>query len=88
MPVCGTHRRTGRRWLTPPGTSLDAELDPVGPGGRRTVAAADFFTGPFTTVRRQEEPLAEVRVPVLPEHTVVGFSEHRRTHASFASSPR
>jgi carbon-monoxide dehydrogenase medium subunit len=65
-------------------TALGAELALAGPDGRRTVAAGDFFRGPFATDRRAEELLAEVRLPVLPTGTRVGFAEHRRTHASFA----
>jgi carbon-monoxide dehydrogenase medium subunit len=64
--------------------ALDAEIDLLGPAGRRTVAAGDFVTGPFTTVCRPEELLAEVRLPALSDGTGVGFAEHRRTHASFA----
>jgi carbon-monoxide dehydrogenase medium subunit len=48
------------------------------------VAAGDFVTGPFATVRWPEELLAEVRLPTLPDGTSVGFAEHRGTHASFA----
>jgi carbon-monoxide dehydrogenase medium subunit len=65
-------------------TALDAELELVGPHGRRVVDAGDFFTGPFATARRPDELLAEVRLPLLPAGSVVGFAEHRRTHASFA----
>jgi carbon-monoxide dehydrogenase medium subunit len=65
-------------------TALGAELELAGPDGRRTVAAGDFFRGPFATGREAEELLAEVRLPVLPPGTRVGFAEHRRTHASFA----
>jgi aerobic carbon-monoxide dehydrogenase medium subunit len=65
-------------------TALGAEVDLTGPDDRRTVTAEDFFHGPFVTGRRPEELLTEVRLPVLPPGTRVGFAEHRRTHASFA----
>jgi carbon-monoxide dehydrogenase medium subunit len=65
-------------------TALGGVLHLAGPEGERTVVAEDFFTGPFTTVRRPDELLAEVRLPHLPRSTAVGFAEHRRTHASFA----
>jgi carbon-monoxide dehydrogenase medium subunit len=65
-------------------TMLEAQIDLAGPDGRRTVAGEHFFTGPFTTVRRPEELLAEVRLPVLPAGTGAGFAEHRRTDAKFA----
>jgi carbon-monoxide dehydrogenase medium subunit len=42
--------------------ALDAELAVRGPGGERTVAAADFFTGFFQTAIGPDEMLVEVRV--------------------------
>ncbi|OJZ71945.1 carbon monoxide dehydrogenase [Mycobacterium paraffinicum] len=64
--------------------ALGAEVDLLGTGGHRTVHAKDFFTGPFSSVRRPDELLVAVRLPLLPDGTAVGFVEHRRTHASFA----
>jgi aerobic carbon-monoxide dehydrogenase medium subunit len=40
-----------------------AEVDIAGPGGRRTVPIAAFFTGPFTTTLDQNEILTEIRIP-------------------------
>ncbi|AGL18988.1 xanthine dehydrogenase family protein subunit M [Actinoplanes sp. N902-109] len=65
-------------------TVLGAQFDLAGPGGRRTVAAEQFFTGPFQTLRQPEELLAEVRLPALPAGTGAGFAEHRRSHAKYA----
>ncbi|WP_250033837.1 FAD binding domain-containing protein [Paractinoplanes maris] len=62
---------------------LGAELDLAGPDGRRTLTAEQFFTGPFTTARRPEELLVEVRLPALPAGTGAGYAEHRRSHAKF-----
>jgi carbon-monoxide dehydrogenase medium subunit len=42
--------------------ALDAELAVRGPGGERTVPAADFFTGFFQTAIGPDEMLVEVRV--------------------------
>ena len=67
-------------------TVLDAQLDLAGPEGRRTVAAEQFFTGPFTTVRRPEELLAEVRLPLLPAGTGAGYAEYRPHQVKFAQS--
>jgi aerobic carbon-monoxide dehydrogenase medium subunit len=64
--------------------AMDADFELAGPRGRRVLRAAEFFTGPFTTARRADELLAEVRLPLLPPECAVGFAEHRRTHASFA----
>ena len=42
--------------------ALDAELVAHGPEGERTIAAAAFFTGPFSTALGPQEVLAEIRV--------------------------
>lgn len=43
--------------------ALDASFVIAGAGGRRTVAAADFFQGVFSTALAEDELLVEVRVP-------------------------
>jgi aerobic carbon-monoxide dehydrogenase medium subunit len=43
--------------------ALDASFVIAGAAGRRTVAAADFFVGVFSTVLAEDELLVEVRVP-------------------------
>jgi CO/xanthine dehydrogenase FAD-binding subunit len=45
--------------------ALDASLVAVGPGGRRIIAARDFFLGPYTTGLGADEVLTEMRLPVL-----------------------
>jgi carbon-monoxide dehydrogenase medium subunit len=45
--------------------ALDAEIVVQGPGGRRTISAAEFFTGLFTTALASDELLVEVRVPAV-----------------------
>lgn len=57
--------------LLAPVLALGAELVIAGPGGRRTVAAAEFFEDFFTTSLQFEEILVEVRVP---KHT--GWQAH------------
>lgn len=64
--------------------ALDAELELLGPGGRRTVGAGDFFRGPFATAREPDELLTGVRLPLPDGNTGAGFVEHRRTEASYA----
>ncbi|MDI6099397.1 FAD binding domain-containing protein [Actinoplanes sp. NEAU-A12] len=59
--------------------TVGARLVLTGPDGRRTVPAEQFFTGPYTTVRRPEELLIEARLPVLPAGTGTGYAEDRRT---------
>ena len=46
-----------------PMVALDAEFEVAGPGGRRRIAAADFFQDLFTTALGDDEILVEVRVP-------------------------
>jgi aerobic carbon-monoxide dehydrogenase medium subunit len=43
--------------------ALDASFVIAGPDGRRTVAAADFFQGVFSTALAEDELLVEIRVP-------------------------
>ena len=45
--------------------ALEAELAIVGPGGERTVSAAEFFQGVFDTAVGAGELLTEIRVPKL-----------------------
>ncbi|WP_448615130.1 FAD binding domain-containing protein [Modestobacter sp. URMC 112] len=47
--------------------ALDAEFVLVGPGGRRSVPAAEFFVDYLTTALEEGELLVEVRVPKLAE---------------------
>jgi carbon-monoxide dehydrogenase medium subunit len=52
--------------------ALDAELVAAGPGGRRTIPAAEFFVDYLETALEPDELLVEVRVPVLG----AGWSSH------------
>ncbi|MGH3887805.1 MAG: FAD binding domain-containing protein [Pseudonocardiaceae bacterium] len=49
--------------LLAPAVALDCDMVIVGPGGRRTVPAAEFFVDLFTTAVGPDEVLIEVRVP-------------------------
>ncbi|MEP6526236.1 MAG: xanthine dehydrogenase family protein subunit M [Nocardioidaceae bacterium] len=49
--------------LPAPALALGAEFVVAGPGGTRTVAAADFFEDLFTTAVGEDELLTEVRIP-------------------------
>jgi carbon-monoxide dehydrogenase medium subunit len=42
----------------------DAEFVVTGANGKRTIPAAEFFLGPFTTPMEPDELLTEIRVPV------------------------
>ncbi len=59
--------------------ALGGEVDVAGPDGRRTVAAADFFTGVFQTAAGPHEIVTEVRVPKLSgDHVWSYLKFHRR----------
>ena len=59
-----------------------ADLVATGPAGTRRIAAAEFFTGPFSTALAPDEILTEIRLPLWPGgHAFVEFS---RIHANFA----
>lgn len=63
--------------------TLDAELVAVGPGGRRTIAAGDFFAGFLTTALAADEVLVEVR---FPPSATGAFTEFTRKSGDFALS--
>ena len=62
--------------------ALDAEVVAVGPGGARTIPAAGFFRGPYSTALAPDEILTEIRLPVWPGGHA--FTEFSRVHANFA----
>ena len=57
--------------LGAPVLALDGEFVVAGPGGTRTIAAAEFFVGLFETAINDDEILTEVRIP---KHT--GWGAH------------
>ena len=62
--------------------ACDAECWPRGPGGARSIPAAQFLRGPFSTALAPDEILTEVRLPVWPGGHA--FTEFSRVHANFA----
>jgi carbon-monoxide dehydrogenase medium subunit len=62
--------------------ALDAEVVARGPGGRRTIAARDFFVGFFTTTLEPGEIVEEVRFPRPWPHAAI--QEFARRHGDFA----
>ena len=58
--------------------ALDAEFVIVGPGGRRTVPAAEFFVDYLTTVLEEGELLVEVRLPKLGAEWGVRYEKFNR----------
>ncbi len=64
--------------------ALDAEFVVAGPGGRRTVAARDFFVDYFTTVLAADDLLVEIRVPVLGDGWGYDYQKFQRTAQAWA----
>jgi carbon-monoxide dehydrogenase medium subunit len=58
--------------------ALDAEFVIAGPGGRRTVPAAEFFVDYLTTVLEEGELLVEVRLPKLGPEWGVRYEKFNR----------
>jgi aerobic carbon-monoxide dehydrogenase medium subunit len=66
--------------------ALDAEVILRGPRGERTVAAVDFTTGIYETVRAADEIIASVRIARLSERARWGFAKFCRKSGEFAHS--
>lgn len=64
--------------------ALDAAMVIAGPGGRREVAAADFFVDYFTTALSWDEVLVAVRVPKLGAGWGYDYQKFHRTAQSWA----
>jgi len=62
--------------------ALGAELVAAGPAGTRSIPAAEFLQGPFSTALEPGEILTEIRLPSWDGGH--GFAEYARTHANFA----
>ena len=64
--------------------ALDGDVLAKSARGERVVAARDFFQGIMTTALRDDELLAEARLPVLAAGTRCGFYEFSRRAGDFA----
>jgi len=64
--------------------ACDAELRIAGASGTRTVRAADFFTGPLSTVLAHDELIVEVRLPPWPRARRWAFEEFAQRRGDFA----
>ncbi len=84
---CGSlaHADPASEWCLVAAT-LDAEIVAKSLKGERIIAAKDFFEGIMATSLREDELLAEARLPVLPEGTRFGFNEFSRRAGDFAMS--
>jgi carbon-monoxide dehydrogenase medium subunit len=64
--------------------ACDAQLVLAGSAGRRTVAAADFFTGALSTVLADDELIVEIRLPAWPTNRRWAFEEFAMRRGDFA----
>jgi carbon-monoxide dehydrogenase medium subunit len=64
--------------------ALDGEINAIGPKGKRTIRAQDFFQGLFETALGPQEILTAIRVPAATKETRVGFAELARRHGDYA----
>jgi carbon-monoxide dehydrogenase medium subunit len=64
--------------------ALDASFTITGPNGERTVAARDFFQGPFTTDLQPDEVLTAITIPVLADRTGTAYEKHRNPASGYA----
>jgi carbon-monoxide dehydrogenase medium subunit len=64
--------------------TLGAEMVAASTTGRRTISAEAFFRGIMTTALKDNELLAEVRLPILADDTRFGFCEFSRRKGDFA----
>lgn len=64
--------------------ALASEIEALSPRGRRCVAAADFFTGFWSTALEPDEVLVSVRFPVWTGRCGFAVREFTRRHGDFA----
>ena len=64
--------------------ALDARLELQSTARTRTVAAREFFVGPFTTLSGPDEILTAIDFPVAPKESGFGFQELCRRPGDFA----
>ena len=64
--------------------ALDAQMEAVSPSGRRSIAAADFFTGLWETALQPDEVLVGVRFPMWEGRSGFAVQEFARRHGDFA----
>jgi carbon-monoxide dehydrogenase medium subunit len=66
--------------------ALGAEVVATGPGGERTIAIAEFFTGIFSTALAPDEILTEVRIPTPPARSGGAYVKLERKVGDFATA--
>jgi carbon-monoxide dehydrogenase medium subunit len=64
--------------------TCDASISLEGPGGRRSVRAADFFQGALTTAIEPNEIIVEIKLPPWPGNRRWAFAEFSKRRGDFA----
>lgn len=64
--------------------ALDAQMDVLSPRGQRTIAAADYFDGLWSTAMEPDELLVGVSFPVWGDRSGFAVEELARRHGDFA----
>jgi aerobic carbon-monoxide dehydrogenase medium subunit len=64
--------------------ALDATIEATGPNGTRTIPAAEFFEGPWSTALAEDEILTGVRFPTWGSGSGFAVEEVARRHGDFA----
>lgn len=84
---CGScaHADPSSEWCLTAAT-LDATMVAKSVRGERLIPARDFFDSIMTTALKDDELLAEVRLPLLAPDTKFGFNEFSRRAGDFAMS--
>jgi carbon-monoxide dehydrogenase medium subunit len=82
---CGSiaHADPASEWCLVAAT-LDATMVAKSTRGERLIAAEDYFEGIMTTALKEDELLAEVRLPIPAADTKFGFQEFSRRAGDFA----
>ena len=83
---CGSiaHADPASEWCAV-AAALDAEMVAESKiSGTRIISARTFFEGVMTTALHEDELLREVRLPILPKGTYVGFAEFSRRAGDYA----
>ena len=64
--------------------ALDAQIEAMGPKGRRMIAAQDLFVGPLMTSLETDEIIVAVHIPAGTSTRRYGFQEFSRRRGDFA----
>jgi carbon-monoxide dehydrogenase medium subunit len=66
--------------------ALGASFLARGPGGERTIAARDYYRGPFTTALAEAEVLTAISIPVLPAGHGFAYEKMKRKVGDYATA--